>query len=139
MPHCFDLPTQNVVKAILLQFLPPPPPPHTHTPPPNSPYHNVGTACPNLWPYTHPLLPELRECVHNDTKHNVQSNSGHNDEERDVIEQPQPSHTPIFWDKWNYLQGEYYSFTLECHNAIHRSRNFHQEHHFSSWTLGGTN
>ena len=46
------------------------------TPPP--PY----TVC--TVPY--PLIPELRECVHNDTEHNVQSNGGHNNEEGDVIE-----------------------------------------------------
>ena len=51
-------------------------------------------------------MPELRESIHNDTKHDVQPNSGNNDEERDVIEQPQPSHLPLIWDQWNYLEGE---------------------------------
>ena len=64
--------------------------------------HTVCSA-----PRPHPLIPELGECVHNDTEHDVQSNGGHNDEERDVIEQPQSSHTPLtFWDQWNNLEGE---------------------------------
>ena len=83
-----------------------------------APNHHTVFYCPNSQPYTHPLLPELRECVHNDTKHDVQSNGGYNDEERDVIEQAQPSHLPLIWDQWNYLEGEYYDFTLECYNAI---------------------
>lgn len=29
-------------------------------------------------------IPEFRECVHDDAEHNVQTNSGHNDEEGDV-------------------------------------------------------
>ena len=97
---------------VLLQFLSLP----TPTPPP--PIIILSFTVQNSRPYTHPLFPELRERVHNDTKHNVQSNGGYNDEERDVIEQSQPSHTPIFWDQWNYLQGQYYSFTLESYNAI---------------------
>jgi len=54
----------------LLNPLPPPLPPPPYT---------VCTS-----PY--PLIPELRECVHSDTEHNVQSNGGHNNEEGDVIE-----------------------------------------------------
>lgn len=36
----------------------------------------------------HPLIPELREGVDNDTKDNVETNGGHNDEEGHVIEEP---------------------------------------------------
>ena len=29
---------------------------------------------------SYPLISQLRECIHNDTKHNVQADGGHNDE-----------------------------------------------------------
>ena len=38
---------------------------------------------------TNPLIPELRECVDNDTEHNVQSNSSHNNEEGDIEQDTQ--------------------------------------------------
>ena len=55
--------------------------------------HTSATSCPLLTycvllHWSHPLIPKLRECIHDDTEHNVQSNGSHNDEERDVKKQP---------------------------------------------------
>lgn len=31
--------------------------------------------------YSYPFISQLRECIHNDTKHDIQTNGGHNDKE----------------------------------------------------------
>ena len=35
----------------------------------------------------YPLISQLRESVHYDTKHNVQTNGGYDDEERYIVEE----------------------------------------------------
>ena len=42
--------------------------------------HTVNSKCEEVY-LTHPLISELRESVHNDTKHDVQSNGCDDDEE----------------------------------------------------------
>lgn len=34
----------------------------------------------------HPFISQFRECIHDDTKHNVKSNGRHNDEKCEIIE-----------------------------------------------------
>ena len=41
---------------------------------------------------TYPFIPELRESVDDDTKHDVQSNRRDDDKERDIIQQPDSIH-----------------------------------------------
>ncbi len=41
--------------------------------------------------YLYLCIPEFRESVHNDTKHNIEANSGDNDEEGDIKEESLPS------------------------------------------------
>ena len=58
-----------------------------------------GKVC-TCWSYsntfiTHSLVSELRECIHNDTEHNVQTNGGDNDKETQV-EQQSPSNNVEF-------------------------------------------
>ena len=54
---------------------------------------------------THPIVPELREGVNDDTKHNVQSNGGDNDEEGHIEQQAQAHHLILLWGQGDYLRG----------------------------------
>ena len=51
----------------------------------------------------YPLVTKFRECVHNDTKYDVEANGRHDDEERHVIKETQRSNTELLWNKWYHL------------------------------------
>ena len=55
---------------------------------------------------TYSFIPELRKGVDNDTKDNVETNGGHNDEEGHIIEQSQCSHAELLRNKRYNLSKE---------------------------------
>ena len=59
---------------------------------------------PQLILRTYPLIPEFSKCVDNDTNHNGQTNSCHNDEEGDVIKQVEGKHIEPLWNQGDSLR-----------------------------------
>ena len=60
--------------------------------------YQIICAC-SIIEMTYPLISKLRESIHYDTKHNVETNGGHNDEEGDIIDKTQSRHTKLLRHK----------------------------------------
>ena len=98
---------------------------HTHT-------HLTHLLHPNISD-THPLVSELREGVHNYTKDNVETNGCHNNEERDVIDQPKGIHPKIIRGyQWNKLQKQLHAVSNRTHMQCMQA---HTQRHTHTHTL----